>query len=204
MIATTSKADDDCIVELIEGHDKKVMTFRGSEEDVLDRYYKAITNLFPDFRDEEIIVRVTSDCPLIDYDVVDTHIEEFFKSGVDYLSSRITKRTWPHGMEAEVFSFNALRRAWERASESFEREHVTPFIYKTHPNEFRIKELPYPENLSYIRLTVDYPEDFELIKAIMQSKVYQQSYMHLSDILEFIKCNPSLLEINKDRVDPSI
>lgn len=204
VIATTTNPRDISIIDLVKGYDTKIKAFRGSEEDVLDRYYQAIINLFPDFGDDEVIVRVTSDCPLIDYEVVDRHIKEFIHYNVDYLSSRIEKRTWPHGMEAEVFSFGALKQAWQNARDKFEREHVTPYMYKTHPEEFRLKELPYKEDLSHIRLTIDYPEDLEFIKAIMESENYRTSYMHLEDILGFIESNPSLLEINKKRVDPSI
>ncbi len=204
VVATTTNPKDIAIVDLVNGYDVKIKTFRGSEEDVLDRYYQSVVNLFPDFRDHEIIVRVTSDCPLIDYEVVDLHIQEFICSDVDYLSSRIEKRTWPHGMEAEVFTFGSLKRAWQNAKEQFEREHVTPYMYKTHPNKFRLRELPYSKDLSHIRLTIDYPEDLEFIKAIMESEEYHGCYMHLADIIGFINKNLFLLEINKERVDISL
>jgi len=204
VIATTDKTNYDKIANLIDKYYKnEIDVFRVSEEDVLDRYYQASLK-FLDDDTNLIIVRITSDCPLIAANIIDLHIEEFIKRKVDYLSSRINKRTWTHGMEAEVFTFQALKDAWENAKTPMEREHVTPYIYRTHPEKFKLYELSYKEDLSNLRFTVDYPEDFEFVKTIYERLYPINPYFSFNDILNLLKKEPELLEINKNRVNPDI
>jgi len=204
VVATTINKEDDIIASLIENYNSKVLIFRGSVEDVLDRYYSSITTLFPDYSEEDIIVRVTSDCPLIDYNVVDYHINEFVKRDVDYLSSRIKRRTWPHGMDVEVFSFGALKKAYLNAKTPFEREHVTPYIYMTHPEEFKLYELLYDKDYSHIRITVDYPEDLHFISRVVELLTNDGSYFGVDEILNLLENRPELMDINKKRINNSI
>lgn len=205
IIATTKKEKDNIIKNLINKNYSKdrVSVFRGSEEDVLDRYYQAALP-FDTPETNLIIVRVTSDCPLIDPDMIDAHVQAFLEKNVDYLSSRIKHRTWPHGMEAEIFSFRALEIAWRQAKEKMEREHVTPYIYKTHAKEFKLSELSYKEDLSFLRFTVDYEEDYLFVKKIYEILEPEKKFFNLEDILSLLKKTPSLLEINKERVNPEI
>jgi len=118
--------------------------------------------------------------------------------------NRWKKRTWPHGLDVEVFTFDALEKAWEEAKDPFEREHVTPYILK-HPELFEICEIPYKEDLSYVRLTVDYPEDLEFAEKVL-SMVIPKYGMGFSwkDVMRILKENPELYEVNKNRVNPSL
>lgn len=204
IIATTKNKDDDKIVEIIDNYHPMVSVFRGDENDVLDRYYQAALE-YKNINNGDIdIVRITSDCPLIDSKTIDLHIEEFNHRKVDYLSSRINKRTWPHGMEMEIFTFDALHSAWKNAEKKFEREHVTPFIYKSYPEKFKLYEYSYNKDLSEYRFTIDYKEDFDFIKTIFE-KLYSKSPLFtFDDILQLLDNEPDLLKINDNRVNPDI
>jgi len=204
IIATTNNKDDDKIVELIENYHPLVSLFRGHEKDVLDRYYQAALE-YKNINNRDIdIIRITSDCPLIDPNIIDLHIEEFNKRNVDYLSSRIKKRTWPHGMEMEIFKFNSLQSAWQNANKQFEREHVTPYIYKSHPEKFKLHEYSFKEDKSNYRFTIDYKEDLDFVKSIYE-KLYRKNPMFtFDDILQLLDNKPELLKINDNRVNPDI
>ena len=134
--------------------------FQGSENDVLDRYYQAALQYNPD-----VIVRITGDCPLVDSEVVDTVIKTYKESNVDYVSNT-NPPTYPDGLDVEVFSFKALKIAWKEAKNLSEREHVTPFIYES--EKFKIENIINKIDFSNERWTVDYPEDYEVIKSIFE------------------------------------
>jgi spore coat polysaccharide biosynthesis protein SpsF len=204
IIATTTNKEDYKIIHLVENYHPNVSAFRGDENDVLDRYYQAALE-HKKIRNNNIdIIRITSDCPLIDPIVIDLHIEEFNQRKVDYLSSRINKRTWPHGMEMEIFTFDSLQSAWKNANEPFEREHVTPFIYKSHPEKFNLFEFSYKKDISNYRLTIDYEEDFEFVKAIFEKIFPQKPMFKLDDILQLLETEPDLMRINANRINPEI
>lgn len=204
IIATTTDREDDRIVEIVENYHPKVSFFRGDENDVLDRYYQAALEYKNTNRRDIDIIRITSDCPLIDPNIIDLHIKEFNQRKVDYLSSRINKRTWPHGMEMEIFTFEALQQAWENAKEPFEREHVTPYIYKSHPEKFKLYEFCYKKDISDYRLTIDYKEDYEIVKTIYIKLYPNNSMFTLDDILKLLNNEPNLLKINANRINPEI
>ena len=204
VIATTDNPNDDIIADLVKDYDKKVSVFRGSEEDVLDRYYQAALAVKDSFEESPNIIRITSDCPLIDPEVIDLHISEFIKRKVDYLSSRINKRTWPHGMELEIFTFKALKTAWQYAIKASDREHVTPYIYMTARDKFKLLERPFKEDLSNYRLTIDYIEDYNLIKIIFKNLYPENPLFDLSDIINLLLENPELTRINAERIDVKI
>jgi len=162
VIATTTNDTDQPIVELCER--LGVAYYRGSEEDVLLRYYEAATKF-----EADVVVRVTSDCPLIDPAVVDRVIE-YYKNNwekYDYVSNTLT-RTYPRGMDNEVFSYKALQEAYYNAQEQLEREHVTPYIC-CHPERYRLDNVSHHENQSQHRWTVDQIEDFLLIENIIKA-----------------------------------
>jgi spore coat polysaccharide biosynthesis protein SpsF len=202
VIATTLSKDDNKIIEIVENYHPKVSFFRGNENDVLDRYYKAALEY--KYEKNLDIIRITSDCPLIDPQVVDLHIKEFNQRKVDYLSSRISKRTWPHGMEMEIFTFEALQQAWENAKEPFEREHVTPYIYQSNPDKFKLYEFSYKKDISDYRLTIDYREDFEFIKTIFEKLFKKNPLFTLVDIIQLLESEPELLRINENRINKKI
>lgn len=134
--------------------------YRGSENDVLDRYYKAAKE-----SGAEVVVRITGDCPLIDPHVVDETVSAFLAGNYDY-TSNTNPPTYPDGLDTEVFSFSALDKAWRNAKSPSDREHVTPFLRDS--GQFNISNVSYTEDISGERWTVDEPEDFEVIKSVFE------------------------------------
>lgn len=187
LLATTTNFQDDILETFAKK--QKIPVFRGSEEDVLDRYYQACCK-FP----AEIIVRITSDCPLMDPAIVDKAIDLLQKKAVDYVSNA-QHRTYPRGMDVEVFTFRALKKAMEQATSPSDREHVTPYIYH-HPDEFSLANLTYPKDLSDYRLTVDTPEDFLLISKIFENLYSINKNFTLEDIMKAFEKHPEWKEIN--------
>lgn len=163
IVATTTSKGDEELYNLAKKLGFK--SYRGSEEDVLDRFYRAAKPLQPNW-----IVRVTSDCPLLDPKLVDDVIEFAKSKKVDYVSNVIEGR-YPDGQDIEVFTFSALEKAWNNARKHSEREHVTPYIRNNSNamggNLFTAVNFPPDRDYSHIRMTVDEPEDFELIKRII-------------------------------------
>ena len=165
--------------------------YRGSEEDVLSRYYEAATEFGTD-----IVVRVTSDCPLIDPAVVDKVIK-YYKNNwekYDYVSNTLT-RTYPRGMDNEVFSYKALQEAYYNAQEQLEREHVTPYIC-CHPERYRLDNVSHHENQSQHRWTVDQIEDFLLIENIIQALYPNNPQFNMTDVLILLKEHPEWVKLN--------
>ncbi len=185
VIATTKNDKDDSLVEYIE--DLGYRTFRGSEINVLDRYYKSAKQFKGD-----TIIRLTADCPLLDYRLIDALIAEYKLSNVDYLSNTL-QPTFPDGLDIEVFSFKALEIAWKNAKSEFDKEHVTPFIKNS--ALFRKKNYQHSVDLSSMRWTVDEKEDMELIKAIFKN-FHPDISFKWQDILLFNKNNPEIFMIN--------
>lgn len=191
IIATTINDGDDVIEKEALRVGAKV--FRGSEEDVLSRYYLAAKENEADF-----IVRITSDCPLIDPQVID-HIVKFYLDHeydiATNASSDLTKRTYPRGLDTEVFSFPMLEQAYQYAKENYQREHVTPYIYE---NAESIYYYLNDKNYSKYRWTLDTDEDWQLISKLY-SYLYQGNHdFYLMDILNVMEQHPELYEINKD------
>lgn len=190
IIATTDNGEERPIVELCQR--MGVPYFRGSEQDVLSRYYGAATQYGAD-----VVVRITSDCPLIDPAVVDKVIGFYLahQAEYDYVSNCYVERTYPRGMDTEVFSYKALREAYEEATDQPEREHVTVFIGRR-PERYRIKNLPYAKDYSHYRWTVDTPEDFALIEKILTALYSVNPRFTLEDCLALIEENPEWAKIN--------
>ncbi len=189
IIATTTKESDDQIVQLCQ--QLSIPYYRGSEEDVLSRYYEAATEFNVD-----VIVRLTSDCPIIDPVVIDCVINEYLSRypDVDYVSNTL-ERTYPRGMDTEVFSYQALKIAHLNATEHACREHVTPYIY-WNPELFKLGNVVYHQNLSNHRWTVDTPEDFELIKRIIGNLYLNKPLFGMADIVELLNHHPDWKYIN--------
>jgi spore coat polysaccharide biosynthesis protein SpsF len=189
VIATTVNDTDNIIVDLC----KKLGTlyYRGSEEDVLGRYYEAAVEY-----GGEVIIRITSDCPVIDPEVVEYLINCFTNNieKYDYVSNTL-ERSYPKGMDAEIVSFKAIKEAHFNAYDPFDREHVTPFI-KKRPQQFRLYNILYKTDMSRCRWTVDTPEDLELISKIFESLCYQNPFFSLNDIFSLMDCNPEWASIN--------
>ena len=191
VIATTEQKEDDVIVELVKR--REIKYFRGSKKDVLDRYYQCAKK----FNFSEII-RITSDNPLIDYEIVDTVVEHFKSNNYDYITidrPQISTfhQTYPWGYNVEVFTFSALENAWQNAKLTSEREHVTPYFYKN--NEiFKQTSIENSEDLSRFNCTVNTKYDLELIQKIY-SNIKKRPIL-LSDVIKLFKANPELVKIN--------
>lgn len=188
VVATTVKEQDQPIVDFCM--EKGVSCYRGSEEDVLARYYEAAKEY-----EAEIVVRLTSDCPVIDPGVIDRVIQAFLEDEeADYVSNTL-ERTFPRGMDTEVFSFQALEQAFQSARMQSEREHVTPYIWKN-SDRFSIKSVFHRDDLSIHRWTVDTPEDFELIKKMIEHLYRVQRDFSMEDMLQLLDQHPQWKEIN--------
>ena len=187
IVATTDFSEDDVIVNHLENTGMDI--FRGSSDDVLDRYFQCAKHY-----GLSSILRVTADCPLIDPEIVDHGINIFLSENYDYVTNT-SPRSFPDGNETEIFTFDALKKAWENSKLPSEREHVTPY-FRNNKQNFKIKNFEHTSNLSNLRYTVDFPEDLKLVK-ILISKI-QSRPIRLNDILNLLNSQPELLEINKN------
>jgi len=187
IVATTDLIEDDVIWQY--ANLQKIECFRGSSEDVLDRFYQCAKKFSID-----TIVRITADNPLIDPKIIDMAVEEY-KNGKYDLVTNTLKRTFPFGTEVEVFSFRILEKAWQNAKKPSEREHVTSFIWDKQ-NGFNLKNFEYKENISHLRYTVDRIEDLELVKEIIKN--INTRPILLENILNLYENNSKIFEINKN------
>ncbi|MFJ7663187.1 cytidylyltransferase domain-containing protein [Lysinibacillus sp. NPDC097162] len=187
VIATTINEKDDLIVEFCKK--KNILWFRGSEEDVLARYYETAKTFRAD-----TIVRITSDCPIIDVQVVDKAIQYFVDNNFEYVSNTV-ERTYPRGLDTEVFTFAVLEKAYKEAVMKRDREHVTAYFY-TNPDVFKIGSVRNEVNYSKYRWTVDTEEDFQLIKNIIEKLYNENPQFTLYDTVKLMKANPDWIYIN--------
>ncbi|SFC60817.1 GNAT family N-acetyltransferase [Clostridium uliginosum] len=190
VIATTLLEKDNAIVDECER--LGVSYFRGSEQDVLSRYYYAAKE-----NKADVVVRVTSDCPLTDSKVSEKIIDSYLdnKEIYDYVSNTI-ERTYPRGLDTEVFSFNALERAFNEAISTRDREHVTPYIWDNN-TIFNIFQYKNKEDYSNLRWTLDTEEDYKLI-SIIYKYFCDKEYFCMEDIIALMKEKPELEKINID------
>jgi len=179
VIVATSDKERDSRVAGVAGR-SGAEVYRGSEEDVLDRFYKAAGSF-----GLEHIVRITADCPLIDPLVIDRAGERYFESGADYCSNTI-ERTFPDGEDVEVFNFAALRNAWENASSPHEREHVTPYM-RNNKDKFRIVQLKDGMDNSKERWTLDTKDDFDFIRSVFEALYPAVPGFGMDDVFEFLR-----------------
>ncbi|WP_445479404.1 cytidylyltransferase domain-containing protein [Lysinibacillus irui] len=187
VIATTIDEKDDLIVEFCEKNN--ILSFRGSEEDVLARYYETAKAF-----KAEAIVRITSDCPIIDVQVVDKTIQYFIDNNFEYVSNTV-ERTYPRGLDTEIFTFAALEIAYNEAVLKRDREHVTAYFY-TNPDIFKISSVRNEIDYSKYRWTVDTEEDFQLIKNIIENLYSNNPQFTLHDTVQLMETNPDWFNIN--------
>jgi len=193
ILAVPDTKENDILEKFAE--DDKIKYFRGSEDDVLSRYYQTAKKFKSD-----LIVRITSDCPLIDPKIVDLIIEKHLNSTADYTSNKsnnIWKRTFPRGLDTEVFNFRVLEKTYREAKEIYQREHVSPYIYE-HPELFYLNNVENNKDLSYMRWCVDETKDLELVREIYNRLYKNNKIFLLKDIVNLLEKFPQLLEINKN------
>jgi spore coat polysaccharide biosynthesis protein SpsF len=189
-VATTDDPSDDPVVMLCA--ERGYPVWRGSQFDVLDRFYRAAKQFGAD-----VIVRVTADCPVIDPEVIDHTVTSFFRVGVDFAANRLPppwKRTYPIGLDTEVVSFKALERAWNEATEKYQREHVMPYFYDQE-DRFKILVVDTEPDYGSLRWTVDTPEDLELLR-LMYARFDNRDDFSWKEVLALFKREPELAKIN--------
>jgi spore coat polysaccharide biosynthesis protein SpsF len=187
VVATTTSPADDTIVTLARDHGWRI--HRGSADDLLDRYVGAARA-----NDADVVIRITSDCPLVDPEVIDETVAAFSDGSVDYASTGLEPRTWPRGLDVEVVASDALERAWREDANPAWREHATPYLYRN-PDRFRILRVPAPEDLSDHRWCVDTPEDYELVRRIYEAAGRPDAGWR--DTLAIVRANPSWSDLNR-------
>jgi spore coat polysaccharide biosynthesis protein SpsF len=187
IVATTSEPADDAIVALSE--QLGIESFRGSVEDVLDRFFRAASSYAPSH-----VVRLTADCPLADWELIDRLVESALAGGFDYASTAL-RPTWPDGLDAEIMTFAALETAWREARSPVEREHVTQFIVQ-HSERFTQGSLESEADLSAMRWTVDEPRDYEFVSRVYEALYPANPAFATDDIMQLLREKPEFLEIN--------
>ena len=194
IIATTENPKDEVLVDYLKKND--IPYYVGSENDVLDRYYQSAKAHGAEAGD--IIVRMTSDCPLIDPSVADSTIRFFKEGNYDYASNNLEPYSYADGMDTEVFTFNALERAWKEAVTPAHREHVTFYLWKN-PELFTIGQYVNPvAGQAGYRLTLDYPEDLELLRNIYAELYPKNELFTMEEILTYLDAHPEVKNINAD------
>lgn len=187
VIATTTMPADDQIVSLCK--ERGCPYYRGDENDVLDRYYQTARACNAD-----VIVRVTSDCPMIDPEIIDKIIRAFLDvPDIDYVSNILPPRTFPRGLDTEVMTFRSLERAWTDDTDPKLREHVTSYIYRN-PEQFQIHGVFNEMDLSSHRWTLDTPEDLAFIRTVYEH--FGNDDFNWVDVLEYLDRHPEVVSIN--------
>ncbi|MBV9080903.1 MAG: glycosyltransferase family protein [Elusimicrobia bacterium] len=192
VVATSTRPDDDAIE--VEARAARAHCFRGSESDVLERYFQAAKA-----EGADTVVRVTSDCPLYDPALLGRMLTEWNRkrsdgTRVDHFSNCL-KRTFPRGLDVEIFSFEALEKAHREATAPEEREHVTLYMYR-HPELFALENVENAKDLSSLRWTLDTEDDWRLIEAVYGRLYRPGKIFSTDDVLELIKREPALALLN--------
>lgn len=191
LVATTDKPEDEAIAALCARHGWPV--YRGSENDLVDRYYQAALPL-----GAELIVRLTADNPLIDGEIVDLVVSQMLEQPeLDYASNVFPNTTFPVGLVAEVFTFKALERTWKEDQNPSWREHVTPYMYRN-LDRFRVAGVSHSTDLSGLRWTLDTPQDYQFMTAVYDH--FRDAPFSWRDLLQLLQERPELSEINRDVV----
>jgi spore coat polysaccharide biosynthesis protein SpsF len=193
IVATSQEQSDDIIEKISIEHGFEI--FRGNLTDLLDRHYQAAK-----IYQADAVVKIPSDCPLIDPKIIDKIISFFIENSdkYDYVSN-LHPATYPDGNDVEIMHFSALEKAWFEAKKDFEREHTTPFIWEN-PNKFKIGNVKWETGLDFSmshRFTIDYPEDYDFIRTIYEKLFPNNPYFSLEDILNLLENEPELKKINE-------
>ena len=205
VFATTTDSSDDPVAEYCDFGG--IPFTRGSQFDVLDRYYQAAR----EFR-AEIVVRITADCPVIDPELIDDSVNTLLDDQYDFVANRLPPpfaRTYPIGLDIEICTFNALERAWKESTETFHREHVMPYLYEgvelipenrslstgTSPRGYKIAQLHHTSDFGDYRWTVDTPEDLEFMRRVY-ARFGNRDDFSWKEVLDLVHDEPDLMKIN--------
>lgn len=202
VVATTTEREDDVVERFCQ--ENNFPYYRGSADNVLSRYFETAKKY-----GARVVIRVTADCPLVDPVVIDQCIEEYFRSACDYISIGAPPegRTYPLGLDVEVFSFEALERAFKEAQEPYEKEHVTPYIWENKSGVFHVcsKLKAPPEHERDYRLTVDYPEDFMLMEEIYKALyTNDKTIIPAREVMRFLDLHPEIVGLNAHCVQKAV
>jgi spore coat polysaccharide biosynthesis protein SpsF len=179
VVATTLEPESDQIIKIAQ--DNGCSSFRGSMTDVLDRYYHAAKEFKAD-----IVVRVTSDCPLIDPSLLDEVVAQYLEEPVDYLSN-INPPSFPDGQDIEIMTFSSLERAWNEATQSYDREHVTPYL-RNKSNGFKVKNFSNSKDFSHIRMTLDTQVDHARLSCLITKFTFEKTWLEYVELIEKNLC----------------
>lgn len=193
-LATTTNASDDPLAALCEKHG--VPVYRGEEHDVLARFLGAAR-----WARADVVVRLTADCPMSDPALIDEVISVFAQGGFDYVSN-VMVRTYPDGLDVEVFSLRALAEAEKQAKQPFHREHVTPWLRTGFRDDiptgtYRIRNVVCDTDFSTVRWTVDYPADLELIRMLFARL---PPHFTWRDAIDVVRADPELARRSRWRI----
>ena len=199
VVATSEEKDNDVIRDFCKQY--SINCFSGSENDVLDRFYKAAKQY-----NSDVVIRITGDCPLLDPGLIGEMLKEFITSnqydhygvacGAGASTEEFNGHRYPDGLDAEIFKFSVLETAWNKAKDQLEREHVTPFIWRR-PELFSLGTKTSPKDYSLMRWTVDNKVDFEVVEEIYKNLYPNKPDFGLKDILEFFNTHSELQDKNK-------
>ncbi|MDH4209154.1 MAG: glycosyltransferase family protein [Anaerolineae bacterium] len=189
VVAATVRPADNAIANLCV--EREWPCFRGGEEDVLDRHYHAAIA-----HEADAVVRITSDCPLIEPEIIDRVVREFLdlQPGIDYACNVLPRRTFPRGLDTEVMRFDVLEQAWREDLNLASREHVTPYIQRN-PDLFRIHGVLNDVDHSHMRWTVDTPQDLEFVRRIYDH--FADDPFSWLDVISLLDRHPEWLLINR-------
>ena len=190
VVATTTSPDDEAIVTLCQ--QEGFLYYRGDEDDLLDRHYQVGKQY-----QATAVVKIPSDCPLIDPAIIDKVIGNYLNDPIDFVSN-LHPPTYPDGNDVEVIAMPALTQAWHKATRQLEREHTTPYLWEN-PDQFQLRNVVWETGLDYSmthRWTIDYLEDYHFIKAIYEALFPGNPLFGLNDILALLQQQPHIVTIN--------
>lgn len=190
VVATSSDPTDEPLCAELERIG--IRYFCGALEDVLDRVYRAALASAA-----RHVVRLTADCPLTDYRIVDSVLDAHLGEGNDYTSNTL-RRSYPDGLDVEVVTMDALQTAWRECTDPEQREHVTPYIH-AHNRRFKLGNVANSEDQSHYRVTVDYPEDLAVVRDVFDTLYPQRAEFSCADIVALLRQRPELVELNAER-----
>lgn len=193
IVATTTSDRDDVLVQAVTDYNPKITVFRGSEEDVLDRFYQAAKEVNAD-----IVIRLTADDPFKDPEIIDQVVQSLLDDpSLDYCSNILGVQTYPNGLDVEAMRFSVLEKMATSATEQEDREHVTLMLRK-HPEQFKTKNLVFSENLHHLRWTIDEDKDFDMAKRVYAALYPKNPKFRMFDILALLENEPDIAAINQE------